>query len=171
MRRLITLVLTIGLALVPTMDGQSRSKSARLPADAWSDSGILSDTEGFDLRPYLAEIERATSRSWLRILPDEVKPPVSRAGTTLIRFQILPNGNIKQGSMILEERAGTVALDRTAWYSIVQSHYSSFPAGYNAGPIDLRIRFRYNGGVASAAQGYRPRPAAITLTYPDEPAR
>ncbi len=104
-------------------------------------------------------------------MPNQVKPPMSLAGAVLIRFQILSNGRLKDGSMTLEERAGIVALDRAAWYAIVQSNYPPLPAGYKGGPLDLRIRFRYNGGAPRAPQGNQPRPAALTLAYPDEQAK
>ena len=57
------------------------------------------------------------------LIPDEVNPPILKQGQCMIRFKVLPNGRIMEGSMVLEGRSGDTALDRAAWGALTGSNY------------------------------------------------
>jgi outer membrane biosynthesis protein TonB len=105
---------------------------------------ILSDTQGVDFNPWLARWHSATDRTWRPLIPDEVNPPKLKTGQVLIRFEVLPDGNLKADSMILEGRSGDTALDRAAWGAIPGSNYPPLPKKFQRPFIELRALFLYN---------------------------
>ena len=56
------------------------------------------------------------------------------AGKLQIRFKVLPNGRIMDGSLVLEGRSGDTALDRAAWGALTGSNYPPLPRIF-MGPI------------------------------------
>jgi outer membrane biosynthesis protein TonB len=112
-----------------------------------SDTGgveILSDTQGVDFKPWLERWHRETERVWNKLIPDEVNPPKLKKGQVLIRFKVLPNGRLMDGSMTLEGSSGDVVLDRAAWGALVGSNYPPLPREFHGPYLDLRARFMYN---------------------------
>jgi outer membrane biosynthesis protein TonB len=105
---------------------------------------ILSDTQGVDFNSYIRRVVRETQRTWDPLIPDEVNPPINKAGTVMIRFKILPDGRPMEGSMVLEGRSGDSALDRAAWGSITGSNYPSLPREFHGPYLELRFLFLYN---------------------------
>jgi hypothetical protein len=105
---------------------------------------ILSDTQGVDFNSWLAYWHRETMRSWDPLIPDEVNPPISKSGQLVIRFKILPNGRIMDGSMMLEGSSGDTALDRAAWGALTGSNYPPLPSEFHGPYLELRANFRYN---------------------------
>ncbi|HUX43959.1 MAG TPA: hypothetical protein VMV57_04335, partial [Terracidiphilus sp.] len=67
---------------------------------------ILSDTQGVDFNSWLQRWYRETERTWDPLIPDEVNPPILKSGAVVIRFKVLPNGRLMDGSMVLEGRSG-----------------------------------------------------------------
>jgi outer membrane biosynthesis protein TonB len=105
---------------------------------------ILSDTQGVDFSKWLARWHRITERTWDPLIPDEVNPPKLKSGQVLIRFKVLPNGRLMNGSMVLEGRSGDVALDRAAWGAITGSNYPPLPEEFHGPYLELRAFFLYN---------------------------
>ena len=105
---------------------------------------ILSDTQGVDFTNWLMRWHRETERNWDPLIPDEVNPPIMKAGMVAIRFKILPNGRLMDGSMVLEGRSGDVALDRAAWGALTGSNYPPLPSEFHGPYIELRAYFLYN---------------------------
>ena len=87
---------------------------ARHPG-AGGDVQILSDQQGVDFRAWLQRWHRETEITWDPLIPDEVNPPLLKSGMVAIRFKVLPNGRLMDGSLQLEGRSGDTALDRAAW--------------------------------------------------------
>jgi len=104
----------------------------------------LSDTEGVDLAPWSRHWKIETDRSWYPLMPDEVYPPISKRGIVVIRAKILPNGRIMEGSMVLEGRSGSTALDRAAWGALTGANYPSLPKDFHGPYIEFRFSFWYN---------------------------
>jgi hypothetical protein len=78
--------------------------------------------------------------AWLPLIPEECYPPLNKEGWTLIRFRILPNGQLAQ-PMALDASSHDRAIDKAAWGSIVSvAQFPPLPAGFK-GPLDLRIHF------------------------------
>lgn len=105
---------------------------------------VLSDTQGVDFSSWLARWHRETERTWDPLIPDEVNPPILKSGAVVIRFKILPNGRLMDGSMVLEGRSGDTALDRAAWGALTGSNYPPLPREFHGPYIELRAIFLYN---------------------------
>jgi outer membrane biosynthesis protein TonB len=105
---------------------------------------ILSDTQGVDFSSWLAAWHYETERTWDPLIPDEVNPPILKSGMVAIRFKVLPNGRLMDGSLVLEGRSGDVALDRAAWGALTGSNYPPLPRAFHGPYLELRAWFLYN---------------------------
>ncbi|UWZ86454.1 TonB C-terminal domain-containing protein [Occallatibacter riparius] len=105
---------------------------------------ILSDTQGVDFNSWLIRWHRETEKTWDPLIPDEVNPPILKQGQVQIRFRVLPNGRIQDGSMVLEGRSGDTALDRAAWGALTGSNYPPLPRDFHGPFLELRAIFMYN---------------------------
>ena len=105
---------------------------------------VLSDTQGVDFNSWLQRWHHETERNWDPLIPDEVNPPILKSGMVAIRFKVLPNGRLMDGSMVLEGRSGDVALDRAAWGALTGSNYPPLPRDFHGPYLELRAYFLYN---------------------------
>jgi hypothetical protein len=105
---------------------------------------VLSDTQGVDFSSWLLRWHRETERTWDPLIPDEVNPPILKKGAVVIRFRILPNGRLMEGSMVLEGRSGDTGLDRAAWGALTGSNYPPLPNDFHGPYLELRAIFLYN---------------------------
>jgi len=105
---------------------------------------VLSDTQGVDFNSWLARWHHETERTWDPLIPDEVNPPILKSGMVAIRFKVLPNGRLMDGSLVLEGRSGDVALDRAAWGALTGSNYPPLPREFHGPYLELRAYFLYN---------------------------
>jgi hypothetical protein len=105
---------------------------------------VLSDTQGVDFNPWLRRWYFETEHTWDPLIPDEVNPPLLKQGQCMIRFKVLPNGRIMEGSMVLEGRSGDTALDRAAWGALTGSNYPPLPREFHGAYLELRAIFMYN---------------------------
>ncbi len=105
---------------------------------------VLSDTQGVDFNSWLARWHWETERTWDPLIPDEVNPPIDKAGMVAVRFKVLPNGRLMDGSLVLEGRSGDVALDRAAWGALTGSNYPPLPRDFHGPYLELRAYFLYN---------------------------
>lgn len=103
---------------------------------------ILSDTQGVDFSSWLARWHYVTQLTWDPLIPDEVNPPILKAGVVAIRFKVLPNGQVTD--MTLDGRSGDTALDRAAWGAISGSSYPPLPRDFHGPYLELRAYFLYN---------------------------
>ena len=143
-------------ALRDAMKGASRNPgmgAGNLPSDGGlrmhpgAGSGgieVLSDTQGVDFNGWLQRWHRETERTWDPLIPDEVNAPILKSGMVAIRFKVLPNGRLMDGSLILEGRSGDVALDRAAWGALTGSNYPPLPRDFHGPYLELRAFFLYN---------------------------
>jgi hypothetical protein len=105
---------------------------------------VLSDTQGVDFNSWLIRWHRETEHTWDPLIPDEVNPPILKSGAVVIRFKVLPNGRIMDGSMVLEGRSGDTGLDRAAWGALTGSNYPPLPREFHGPYLELRAMFLYN---------------------------
>jgi hypothetical protein len=105
---------------------------------------VLSDTQGVDFSNWLQHWHRETQRTWDPLIPDEVNPPLNKKGVVVIRFKVLPNGRLMDGSLVLEGRSGDTALDRAAWGALTGSNYPPLPKDFHGDYLELRASFWYN---------------------------
>ena len=105
---------------------------------------VLSDTQGVDFSNWLQRWHWETEHTWDPLIPDEVNPPIYKSGSVAIRFKVLPNGRLMDGSLVLEGRSGDVALDRAAWGALTGSNYPPLPRDFHGPYLELRAYFLYN---------------------------
>jgi outer membrane biosynthesis protein TonB len=105
---------------------------------------ILTPTQGVNFNAWLAAWYYETKRTWDPLIPEEVNPPIAKQGQVLIRFKVLPNGRLMDGSLVLEGRSGDTALDRAAWGALTGSSYPPLPKDFHGPYIELRAWFLYN---------------------------
>jgi outer membrane biosynthesis protein TonB len=105
---------------------------------------ILSDTQGVDFNSWIHRWYYETEHTWDPLIPDEVNPPILKTGAVQIRFKVLPNGRIMEGSMVLEGRSGDTGLDRAAWGALTGSNYPPLPREFHGPYLELRALFLYN---------------------------
>jgi hypothetical protein len=105
---------------------------------------VLSPTEGVDFSDWLQRWHYETERTWDPLIPDEVNPPILKSGSVAIRFKVLPNGRLMDGSLVLEGRSGDTALDRAAWGALTGSNYPPLPRDFHGPYLELRAYFLYN---------------------------
>jgi hypothetical protein len=119
-------------------------KLSRHPGAGTGGIEVLSDTQGVDFSSWLARWHWETERTWDPLIPDEVNAPIYKSGMVAIRFKVLPNGRLMDGSLILEGRSGDVALDRAAWGALTGSNYPPLPRDFHGPFLELRAWFLYN---------------------------
>jgi len=105
---------------------------------------VLSDTQGVDFHSWLQRWHHETQNTWDPLIPDEVNPPINKSGIVAIRFKVLPNGRLMDGSMTLDGRSGDSALDRAAWGALTGSNYPPLPRDFHGPYLELRAYFLYN---------------------------
>jgi hypothetical protein len=105
---------------------------------------VLSDTQGVDFSAWLHAWHYETEKTWDPLIPDEVNAPIYKSGMVAIRFKVLPNGRLMDGSLVLEGRSGDVALDRAAWGALTGSNYPALPRDFHGPYLELRAFFLYN---------------------------
>jgi len=105
---------------------------------------VLSDTQGVDFSSWLSRWHHETEKTWDPLIPDEVNPPLLKKGAVVIRFKVLPNGRLMEGSMALEGRSGDTGLDRAAWGALTGSNYPPLPRDFHGPYLELRAIFLYN---------------------------
>jgi len=103
---------------------------------------VLSDTQGVDFSAWLARWHFITERTWDPLIPDEVNPPILKAGMVAVHFKVLPNGQVID--MQLDGRSGDTGLDRAAWGAISGSSYPALPRDFHGPYLELRAYFLYN---------------------------
>lgn len=101
---------------------------------------ILSDTQGVDFTEWLRRFQRQTQAVWEPMLPEEIYPPLSKRGTTVLDITIGPDGTIQH--MKIADSTHDVALDKAAWGSIVsQDKLQPLPSAFHGPNIVLRCFF------------------------------
>jgi TonB family protein len=176
----ISAAILIGAVLLPSLSAQAQTAPAGAapaepvvtqPKPPASKQGIISDTQGVDLNPYMKRMYRIVQSSWNPLIPREATPPVNKSGIVVIRFKILPNGQLQKGGMTLEGRSGDEALDRAAWGAITTSVFPPLPAKFKGPYIEVRFSFLYNLDRQPAGSKKLPKPpnllgpVGMTLGY------
>jgi hypothetical protein len=117
---------------------------ARHPGAGTGGLDVLSDTQGVDFRNWILRWHHETQNTWDPLIPDEVNAPINKSGMVAIRFKVLPNGRLMDGSLVLEGRSGDTALDRAAWGALTGSNYPPLPRDFHGPYLELRAYFLYN---------------------------
>lgn len=117
---------------------------ARHPGAGTGGLDVLSDMQGVDFSNWIQRWHHETQNTWDPLIPDEVNPPINKSGIVAVRFKVLPNGRLMDGSLQLEGRSGDTALDRAAWGALTGSNYPPLPKDFHGPYLELRAYFLYN---------------------------
>jgi hypothetical protein len=103
----------------------------------------LSDTEGVDVKNYLASWKKTSDGTWEKLIASDAQDNFPEKGEVTIRFKLLPNGELMSDSMVLEGRSGSVAFDRAVWSTLTNSRYAVLPSQFHGPYLELRALFSY----------------------------
>src|ERR1039458_9450901 len=102
---------------------------------------LLSDAQGVDFRPYLAQVLASVKRRWFAIMPEAVRQ--GRTGKVGVQVELLRNGGL--GKVVFVGTTGVPALDNAAIAAIsAASPFPALPAAYRGAEIRVQINFAYN---------------------------
>ena len=128
-------------APIRAQDKQSSAKpngnDVRGPID------VLSDTKGFNMKPYLKEIAGIVRSRWYFVMPNVVRAPKLEQGHVAIDFRVMKDGQIKD--VKYHENSEDPKLDRAAYAAITGSGpLPALPSEFQCEFIKLRFHFFYN---------------------------
>jgi len=99
---------------------------------------LLSDPQGVDFRPYLAQVLASVKHYWLSILPRS-----GRRGYVSVQFAIERDGTV--GKVAFSQQTGDPTLDRTAVAAISGGGpFGPLPRQYRGSEIHVQMNFAYN---------------------------
>jgi hypothetical protein len=105
---------------------------------------FLSDTEGVDFSSWMKGWPKMTQQPWNPQFVAAADAPKSTSGIVAIRFKVLPNGRLMDGSMVLERRSGDVAMDRAVWGALTSLKYPPLPSAFHGPYLELRAYLPQN---------------------------
>jgi TonB family protein len=117
------LLLLLGLPLFAQTSKESHPTEAHTSTDTGSGLEILTETQGVDFGPYLAQVQHIVKQNWYSVIPESARSPQLKRGKVVIEFAITKNGQV--AGMRYVSSSGDVTLDRAAYGGITAS--SPFP--------------------------------------------
>ena len=115
--------------------------TAQVPSTGAELPQLLSDPQGVDFRPYLAQVLAAVKRYWLATLPADAKS--GRRGNVSVQFIIARDGSVSKVSFA--QQTGDISLDNAAVMAISGGGpFGPLPTQYRGGEIHLQMSFAYN---------------------------
>jgi TonB family protein len=122
--RIVRWVLVVGVAAclaskspIRSQDSQSSAKAGG--SDARGPIDVLSDTKGFNVKPYLRTVARIVRSNWYIVMPNVVRAPKLEQGHVAIDFRVMKDGQIND--VKYHENSEDPKLDRAAYAAITQS--------------------------------------------------
>jgi TonB family protein len=148
MKSCLILVAAIYLAFTTPFLSQSTDSSSKPEEKEKRVIDLLSDTRGFDLKPYLNRLVGEVRTNWFRLIPESAQ---SRKGRVAVRFRVMRDGHIT--NLKFDTNSGDETLDRSAYGAILASNpLRPFPSEFGCEFIDLRFRFYYNPDPGTVAE-------------------
>ena len=160
-RRLVRLLLVLLVSAFLTSGTRSRAQdSSSNNGPSWIGKGepieVLSDTKGFNIKPYVKEVAARVKAVWFPLIPNTVRAPIMDQGHVSIQFRLMKDGHIEGVKYC--ETSGNESLDRAA-YGALKGASPLPPLPVELGPfVELRFHFYYNessGEVEDRAKGSR----------------
>ena len=136
----------------PTVDnvlrGVLRGRGANDPGaqaslpDAAELPQLLSDPQGVDFRPYLAQVLSLVKRNWYANMP-ESSVKMGRAARVSLQFAIGRDGTVRK--IVPVEQTSVAALDNAAIAAISESNpFPPLPPAFRGPEIHVQVNFAYN---------------------------
>jgi len=145
--RLIRLLLILGVTASLT-SGRSGGQGGSLPAkpggnDAHGPVEVLSDTKGFNMKPYLKDLVARVRTTWFALIPNTARAPIMERGHLSIDFRVMKDGHVED--IKYHSTSGNENFDRAAYGAITgSSPMPPFPAEFQCQFVRLRFYFYYN---------------------------
>ena len=167
-----TLLLLLGLPLFAQTSKESHPTEAQtsmgsvdpVPTDTGSGLEILTDTQGVDFGPYLAQMLHIVKQNWYSVIPESARSPQLKRGKVVIEFAITKNGQV--AGMRYVSSSGDVTLDRAAYGGITASSpFPPLPSKFDGPFVGLRMSFRYNPGLNGISPPRITVPAGSSLPF------
>lgn len=149
--------LVVGVAACLTsgapIRGQDNQSSAKPGGnDVRGPIDILSDTKGFNVKPYLKEVAGMVKANWYLLIPDIARPPRLEQGHVAIDFRVAKDGHVKD--VKYHETSEDPKLDRAAYGAITGfGSLPPLPSEFQCEFIKLRFHFYYNESPGDVAGG------------------
>lgn len=146
--RVIRLLLILGFSAFLTSGtpsrGQDSSPSAKPGGiEAQGPIEVLSDTKGFNMKPYLRGIATRVKATWFTLVPNSARAPILARGHLAIDFRLMKDGHVKD--IKYHETSGNVGFDRAAYGAIVSSSpMPPLPEDFQCQFVKMRFHFYYN---------------------------
>ena len=139
MKSLVFLVVMLFAPCLITAHAQATAQKAAPQTPVLKLSvGMLSDTGGVDVSPYMKSMVSDLRKSWFRLAVDTANQPLTKKEETTITFGIAPDGTVS--AMKLDDSTHNLALDKTAWGAVQATSYLPPPTG----SLKLRVHFVVN---------------------------
>jgi TonB family protein len=91
---------------------------------------VLSDTKGFNVKPYLKEVVGIVRSNWYFVIPNVVRAPKFEQGYVAVDFRVMKDGQIKDVKYHVNSE--DPKLDRAAYAAITGSDpLPPFPANFS----------------------------------------
>jgi len=104
---------------------------------------VLSDTKGFNVKPYLKGVVRTVRSNWYFVMPNVARAPKLEQGHVAIDFRVMKDGRIKD--VKYHENSEDPKLDRAAYAAITGSGpLPPLPSEFQCEFIKMRFHFFYN---------------------------
>jgi TonB family protein len=112
--------------------------SALIPSTGAELPQLLSDPQGVDFRPYLAQVLAAVKRYWFLIMPKS-----GRRGDVSVQFAIQRDGTVRKISFA--QQTGDATLDNATIAAISGGGpFGPLPMQYRGSEIHVQMNFAYN---------------------------
>jgi TonB family protein len=103
---------------------------------------LLSDPQGVDFRPYLAQVLARVKRNWYANMPEN-SIRLGRAARVSLQFAIGRDGTVRK--IVYAEQTSVGPLDNAAIAAISQSNpFPALPAAFKGAEIRVQVNFAYN---------------------------
>ena len=123
---------------------QPRLSQTQAKGQMGSNLQLLSDSNGFDFKPYLMQVLASVRRNWMSVIPESVK--MGRRGQVLIQFIIDRHGTVPK--LVIATSSGTESFDRAAVAGVSMSNpFPPLPPDFKGDQIRVQLAFRYNAPV------------------------
>lgn len=117
--------------------------AASLPTGRDGPIDVLTDTKGYNIKPYLSEVIAGVRNSWYLLINNDSHFPKQKKGHVTIEFRVTKDGHVSD--VKYRETSGNESLDRVAYSAIAGSDpLQAIPAEFPCRFIKLRFNFYYN---------------------------
>lgn len=151
----------------PAADSNETRLAPARPPNTQGPVDILTDTKGFDIRPYLQGVITIVRQRWYSVMPESAREPLEKKGKVIMGFRIKKDGTIAELRNF--ESSGDTAFDQAAYIGISSSApFPPLPKEFACDYVALRFHFYYNptkGDMKDSPGSYQIFPCVTTSVH------